>query len=80
MLSGVSHLNPVQLWTRLQIAIAKYSSGLWSADTGGAGDVEGAWGWSCQIGSGARVFPGALQSGLCRRLIDGEGSRYSWAG
>lgn len=47
MLSGVSHLNPVQLWTHLQIAIAEYSSGLWSADTRGAGDMEGAWGWSC---------------------------------
>ena len=47
MLSEVYHLNPVQLWTRLQITVAKYSSGFWSADRGGAGDMEDAWGWLC---------------------------------
>ena len=80
MLSEVSHLNPVQLWTRLQIAVAEYSLGFWSADRGGAGDMEDAWGWPCRAGSGGRVFPGALKSEPCRRLVDGVGSRYSWAG
>ena len=47
MLSEVSHLNPVQLWTRLQITVVEYSSSFWSADRVGAGDMEDAWGWPC---------------------------------